>query len=80
MTTTQIQSNLSDLKSEHSRLLTVWEAKKTKIDQRLEYHSLLQEVDSLEATCAAHEVCVYEVTKSKMKGCYVFSPGQATDW
>ena len=52
----QIQTNLSDLRSEHSRLLAVWETKKTKIDQKLEYQNLLQDVDSLEATCAAHEV------------------------
>ena len=74
----QIQSNLSDLRSEHSRLLAVWEAKKTKIDQRLEYQSLLQDVDSLEATCAAHEVsaCTHEYSIV----IFLSFVGSATNW
>lgn len=53
----QIQSNLSDLKQEIKKLHSVWETQKALLDHKLQYQMYLQEVDSLEALCATHEVC-----------------------
>ena len=55
----QIHTNLSDLRGESSRLQSLWQTQSDLFNQKLQYQMFLQEVDSLEAMCATHEVCMY---------------------
>lgn len=52
----EIHTNLSDLRGESSRLQSLWQTQSDLFNQKLQYQMFLQEVDSLEAMCATHEV------------------------
>ena len=53
----QIRDRLSDLKGESVHLQQVWEERKSRLDQMLEFQLFLRDAKNIDAMSSAHEVC-----------------------
>ena len=53
----QIRDRLSDLKGESVHLQQVWQERKSRLDQMLEFQLFLRDAKNIDAMSSAHEVC-----------------------
>ena len=65
----QIRDRLSDLKGESVHLQQVWQERKSRLDQMLEFQLFLRDAKNIDAMSSAHEVCHWVCVWVYVCGC-----------